>query len=125
MGIPSTEHGASLYDGFDTDPRSTMDDLITEIQEQTNLSKEKVLEVVTIVTDYMKDALPAELVETISAYLADAGDRSSSAVGMATEVAQTAKGVATDATAKAVETAASAFSKAADAVSNVVSPKDA
>ena len=40
-----------------------MDDLIKDIQERTGLSAEKVLEVVTMVTEYLKNALPDELVD--------------------------------------------------------------
>ena len=105
-----------------------MDDLIAEIQDKTNLSKEKVLEVVTMVTDFMKDKLPDELVESVTGYLGDAGEMTSSAAGsaagMATGAAQAAKNVASGATGKAVETASSAFSKATETVAGVVSSKD-
>lgn len=105
-----------------------MDDLIAEIQERTNLSKDKVIEVVTIVTDFMKEKLPTELVDSVSAYLGEAGEKTmtaaGSAVGMATEAAGAAKNVATDATGKAVETATSAFSKATETVAGVVGTND-
>ncbi|MEN8240042.1 MAG: hypothetical protein ABFR53_12685 [Actinomycetota bacterium] len=105
-----------------------MDDLIAEIQERTNLSREKVLEVVTIVTDFMKEKLPEELVESISNYLGEAGEKTvaaaGSAAGMATGAAQTAKTVAAGATGKAVETATAAFSKATDTVAGVVKSND-
>jgi len=39
-----------------------VEDLIRDIQEKTGLSADKVLEVVTMVTDYMKSVLPDELV---------------------------------------------------------------
>ena len=101
-----------------------MDDLIAEIQERTNLSKDKVIEVVTIVTDFMKEKLPADLVEAVSGYLGEASDMgmsaAESAVGMASGAAGAAKNIATDATGKAVETASSAFSKATDTVAGAV-----
>jgi hypothetical protein len=102
-----------------------MDDLIAEIQDKTNLSRDKVLEVVTIVTDYMKERLPDELVETVSAYLGEAGDKTAtaagSAAGMASDAAKMAKDVATSATGMAVGTASSVISKATDTVTGVVS----
>jgi len=101
-----------------------MEDLITEIQQKTNLSKDKVLEVVTIVTDFMKERLPEDLVESVSGYLGDATDMTvtaaGSAAGMASGAAQTAKNIATSATGKAVDTASTAFSKATDTVAGVV-----
>ena len=49
-----------------------MEDLIADIQEKTGLSADKVLEVVTMVADYMKNALPEELVDKIATYLGEA-----------------------------------------------------
>jgi hypothetical protein len=105
-----------------------MDDLIAEIQERTNLSKDKVIEVVTIVTDFMKEKLPTELVESVSVYLGEAGEKGMSAagsvVGMASGAAGAAKNVAADATGKAVGTASSAFSKATETAVGVVKSND-
>lgn len=68
-----------------------MEDLIQDIQEKTGLSADKVLEVVTIVADYMRNALPDELVAQISSYLGDAaispGDTAADAVTSATDFA--------------------------------------
>jgi hypothetical protein len=103
-----------------------MDDLIIEIQQKTNLSRDKVIEVVTIVTDFMKERLPTDVVESVSEYLSDPGEKTvtviTSATDMASGAARSAKDVATDATGKVVGTATSAFSKATDAVAGVVSP---
>ena len=123
-----------------------MDDLIAQIQDKTNLSKDKVVEVVTMVTDFMKDKMPEDLVEKVTGYLSDAGEMTgtaadkatevagsaagkatevaSSAAGKATEAAKVAKDVATDATGKVVGGATSAFSKATDTVAGVVGSKD-
>jgi len=94
-----------------------MDDLIAEIQEKTGLSTEKVLEVLTMVTDFMKDRLPEDL-------LGAATEMASGAAGSATDVASSASSVASDAVDKAVGTAASVFSKAVDAVANAVASDD-
>lgn len=73
-----------------------MEDLITDIQEKTGLSADKVLEVVTMVADYMKNALPDELVAQIATYLGEAasspGDSASDVVTSATEFASRAAG---------------------------------
>ncbi len=94
-----------------------MDDLIADIQEKTGLSADKVLEVLTMVTDFMKNQLPEDLIEQVSSYLGAATDMASGAAGSASSVAS-------DAVDKAVETAASTFSKAVDAVANVVASDD-
>ena len=66
-----------------------MDDLIKEIQERTGLSPDKVLEVVTIMTDYMKNVLPSDLVSQITTSLSDAasspGDTASHGIATAAE----------------------------------------
>jgi len=97
--------------------RNTVDDLIADIQEKTGLSADKVLEVLTMVTDFMKNQLPEDLIEQVSSYLGAATDMASGAAGSASSVAS-------DAVDKAVETAASTFSKAVDAVANVVASDD-
>ena len=101
-----------------------MDDLIQQIQDKTELSRDKVLEVVTVVTDFMKEKMPDELIEKVSGYLDDAGEMTTSvagsAAGKATGAATAAKDVAVDATGKVVGGATSAFSKATDAVTDVI-----
>ncbi|GMQ99041.1 MAG: hypothetical protein BMS9Abin17_1586 [Acidimicrobiia bacterium] len=104
--------------------RNTVDDLIAEIQEKTGLSTEKVLEVLTMVTDFMKDQLPEDLVEQVASYLGAATEMASGAAGSASDAASSASSVASGAVDKAVGTAASVFSKAVDAVANVVAPDD-
>lgn len=73
-----------------------MEDLIQDIQERTGLSADKVLEVVTMVADYMRNALPDELVAQIASYLGDAasspGDATADAVTSATDFATKAAG---------------------------------
>jgi hypothetical protein len=105
-----------------------MDDLIQQIQEQTDLSKDKVIEVVTIVTDFMKERLPADVIETVSEYLGDPSGKTAtvitSATDMATGVARTAADVASGTTGKVVGTASDAFSKASDAVAGVMNSDD-
>ena len=105
-----------------------MEDLIIQIQEKTGLSKDKVIEVVTIVTDFMKERLPADVIESVSEYLGDAGGKTVTIVGSATDMAagatRTAAGVAGDATNKAVGTASAVFSKATESFSGVVDPDD-
>ena len=46
-----------------------MEDLINDIQEKTGLPADKVLEVVTMVADYMRNALPDDLVAHVASYL--------------------------------------------------------
>jgi hypothetical protein len=73
-----------------------VEDLIADIQEKTGLSADKVLEVVTMVADYMKNALPEELVDQIATYLGEAasspGDSASDVVASATDFASRAAG---------------------------------
>ena len=105
-----------------------MDDLIAEIQEKTGLSTEKVLEVLTMVTDFMKERLPEDLVAAVTSYLGSATDFASGAAGSATGAAS---GAATSATAaasgvvdKAVGTASTVISKAVETMNTVVSSND-
>jgi DNA-binding ferritin-like protein len=92
-----------------------MEDLIKEIQQKTGLSTEKVVEVVTIVTDFLKDALPEELIDQIATYLGDASERATEVAGAATSTASgaaaAATSVAVDAVGKVVDVAASVISK--------------
>ena len=94
-----------------------MEDLINEIQEKTGLSADKVLEVVTMVADYMRQALPDDLVVQITDYLGDA----------ASSPGDTAGGVitsATDVAAKAAGSTASAVTSVLDAVSDMMPTQD-
>jgi len=105
-----------------------MEDLIIQIQEKTGLSREKVIEVATIVTDFMKERLPADVIESVSEYLGDAGEKTVTIVGsatdMATDATRSAASVASDATSKAVGTASAVFSKATESFSGSVDPDD-
>ncbi|MCL1593976.1 MAG: hypothetical protein M3132_06465 [Actinomycetia bacterium] len=101
-----------------------MDDLIADIQEKTWLSTEKVLEVLTLVTDFMKERLPEDLVDTVASYLGSATDFASEAAGSATGVASgaatTASAAASGAVDKAVETASTVFTMAVETVTKAV-----
>lgn len=105
-----------------------MDDLIIEIQEKANLSRDKVLEVVTIVTEFMQERLPADVIETVSEYLSDPAGATvtvvTSGTDMAKEVSRSAVDMTSQAANKAVGTAAAAFSKTTDAVSGVMNSDD-
>ncbi len=94
-----------------------MEDLIKDIQERTGLSADKVLEVVTMVTDYMRNALPDDLVAQITGYLNEAatspGDSASAAVS-------TAAGLAS----KAAETTATVVGSVLGAVSDLMPDSD-
>lgn len=107
-----------------------MEDLIAQIQEKTGLPTDKVLEVVTLVTEFMKERLPEDLVQSISGYLGDAAGKgvavAGSATGMGMDAAKSATAVATGATEKVVGSASSAFAKAVNTAGDVVqSDKDA
>ncbi len=94
-----------------------MDDLITRIQQQTGLSADKVLEVVTMVTDFFKENLPDDLVNQITTYLSKgasvAGEKASSASG-------TAAAGATQAVGAVAGVAGAAVSKGLDVVSDLL-----
>ncbi len=94
-----------------------MEDLIKDIQEKTGLSADKVLEVVTMVADYMRNALPDELVAQIATYLGDAasspGDTATDAVTSATDFAT-----------KAAGSTAAVVSSVMDAVSDMIPTPD-
>ena len=117
-----------MYDECVSKTRSTMEDLIIQIQEKTGLSRDKVIEVATIVTDFMKERMPADVIETVSEYLGDAGGKTATAVGsatdMATGAARSAAGVAGDATNMATGTASAVFSKATESFAGTVDPDD-
>lgn len=97
--------------------RCSVEDLIKEIQDRTGLSADKVLEVVTMVTDHMKNALPEDLVAQIAAYLGDAA--STSAATASDSIA-----AATDLASKAAGTAVTAVSTMIDTVSDMIPTPD-
>jgi len=100
-----------------------MEDLIRDIQERTGLSADTVLEVVTMVTDYMRQALPEDLVEQISAYLGAAADSAGGAAGSARSTASSATSAAAAGASGLVDAAsgvaASAFAMAKDTLDNI------
>lgn len=98
-----------------------MEDLIKEIQSKTGLSSEKVVEVVTIVADFLKDQLPQDLVDQIASYLGEATEIATGAAGKATGVAGSATETASSAAAAAGAAAAGAVGMAVDAASSVIS----
>lgn len=94
-----------------------MEDLIQDIRDRTGLSTEKVLEVVTLVTDHMRSVLPEDLLTQVATYLGDATSKSS-------HVATDAVTTATDLASKAAGVAATAVSAALDAASDVLPKTD-
>lgn len=93
-----------------------MEDLIKDIQERTGLPADKVLEVVTMVTEYLRNALPDDLVQQVSSYLGTAVDSATGVAGSARDVASSSASTASDAISSATEIAQSAFNVAKDAV---------
>jgi hypothetical protein len=63
-----------------------VEDLIRDIQERTGLSTETVLEVVTMVTDYMRNALPEDLIAQVTTHLGNAAESAAAASTSASEV---------------------------------------
>lgn len=100
-----------------------MDDLIRDIQERTGLSADTVLEVVTMVTDYMRQALPDDLVEQVSAYLGAAAESASGAAGSARTTASSATSAAAAGASGLIDAAsgvtASAFAVAKDTLDTI------
>lgn len=94
-----------------------MEDLIKEIQERTGLSADKVLEVVTMVTDYMRNALPDDLVNQVAEYL-------SNVAASPSDTASGAVDVAADLAGKAAETTASTITSVIGAVSELLPKPD-
>lgn len=101
-----------------------MDDLIKDIQERTGLSADKVLEVVTMVTDYMRQALPEDLVAQISSYLGSAADATSGATTTAKTAGTAAASGAGDLVGKATDLASSALNVAKGALDDITSSND-
>jgi hypothetical protein len=105
-----------------------MDDLIRDIQERTGLSADTVLEVVTMVTDYMRQALPEDLVEQISVYLGAAAESATGAAGSARNTAGSATSTAAASASGLIDMAsgvtASAFAVAKDALDNIATDED-
>jgi len=100
-----------------------MDDLINDIQERTGLSPDTVLEVVTMVTDYMRQALPEDLVEQISTYLGAAAESATTAAGSARSGASSATSAAASGASGLLDVASgmtsSAFAVAKDTLDNL------
>ena len=93
---------------------SDVEDLIKDIQARTGLPADKVLEVVTMVTDYMRNALPEDLVVQITQYLGSAAEQAGGA-------ATTARSVASSATAAAASAASGIIGAASDAAGTAYS----
>ncbi|MGI9585757.1 MAG: hypothetical protein ACR2N7_09235 [Acidimicrobiia bacterium] len=102
-----------------------MEDLINDIQERTGLPADKVLEVVTMVTDYMRHALPEDLVAQVSAYLGvaaeQAGEAANTAGAAAASATASASSGASDVVGMATGMAGSAVSAATDALKDFTS----
>ena len=98
-----------------------MDDLIAQIQEKTGLPADKVLEVVTMVTDFFKENLPDDLIDQITANLAKATSSAGQAAGAAGGKAASG---ASDAVATVAGVAGSAVSKAMGIVSDLLPRAD-
>ncbi|MCB1246886.1 MAG: hypothetical protein KDB69_06460 [Acidimicrobiia bacterium] len=94
-----------------------MDDLIAQIQKKTGLSQEKVLEVVTMVTDFFKANLPQDLIDQVTANLAKA---TSSATGTASAAGGKAAEGASGAISTVAGMASGALSKAMDVVGELL-----
>lgn len=101
--------------------KGSMDDLIAQIQEKTGLPADKVLEVVTMVTDFFKQNLPDDLIEQITSNISRATSGASSAAGLAGGKAAAG---ASDAVATVAGIAGSAVSKAMDVVSDLLPDSD-
>ena len=101
-----------------------MDDLIKDIQERTGLPADKVLEVVTMVTEYMREALPDELVAQVTAYLGSAAEATSGATTTARTASGAAAAGAGDLVGKATDVATQAFNLAKDTVADLTSNDD-
>ncbi len=86
-----------------------MDDLIADIQERTGLPADKVLEVVTMVTDYMRNALPDDLIAQVTSYLAAAAESAESGAGTARRVAASAASAASSVASGSLEAAKGAL----------------
>lgn len=99
-----------------------MDDLIKDIQERTGLPADKVLEVVTMVTEYLRNALPDELVDQITSYLGTAAESAGGMADQARSAASTGVGMASGAVGQATDMAQSAFTAAKDAVQERMNP---
>lgn len=105
-----------------------MDDLIKDIQQRTGLPADKVLEVVTMVTDYLRNALPEDLVQQVSSYLGmaaeSAGGVAGGVAGSARDIATTSAATASGAISSATDAAQSAFTTARDAVQERITSSD-
>ncbi|MDJ0792246.1 MAG: hypothetical protein QNJ71_10155, partial [Acidimicrobiia bacterium] len=60
-----------------------MEDLIQDIQRRTGLPTETVVEVVTMVADYIRSAVPEDLVDQVAVYLGKAAETAGGAAGSA------------------------------------------
>lgn len=94
-----------------------MEDLIKQIQDKTGLPADKVLEVVTIVTEFLKENLPEDLIDQITSYISQAAATASDTAGTAgSGVASTAQ----NAVSAAAGVASTVFSKAMKAVNDLM-----
>lgn len=93
---------------------SDVEDLIKDIQARTGLPADKVLEVVTMVTEYMRNALPDDLVAQVTQYLGSAAEQAGGAAG-------TARSAAASATAAAATAATGVLGAASDAAGTAYS----
>jgi hypothetical protein len=105
-----------------------VEDLIKDIQQRTGLPADKVLEVVTMVTDYLRNALPDDLVRQVTSYLGAAADSAGNAAGTARTTASSAGSAAAsganELVGRAGGLAASALTTAKDVISDMTARKN-
>ena len=105
-----------------------MDDLIADIQERTGLPTDTVVEVVTMVADYLRQALPDDLVQQVAAHLGNAAESATDIAGSTTSAAAKAGATAASSASAVIGTAAGAASStvgiARDALNNLTGDDD-
>lgn len=98
-----------------------VEDLIKQIQDKTGLPADKVIEVVTIVTEFLKDNLPQDLIDQMTMYMSQAA---TTAGGTASTAGFAAASGATGVVSAVASVASSAFSKMLDFASELLPDGD-
>lgn len=105
-----------------------MDDLIEDIRQRTGLPTETVVEVVTMVTEYVRAALPDDLVQQVADHLGTAATTATGAAETtrtaAARAGTSAAGAASAIIGAAAGAASSTVGMAQDAVSGVTGNDD-
>ena len=109
----------------DTGPSHTMEavveELIQQLMKQVGLDADQARQVMGVVSSFLKDKLPADVMNQLDGAIAGLGDAAGQAAGAAKDAAEGAADAASNAAGAATDAAGAATDKAQDAAGGLMS----